>query len=222
MQRRKGEHCKRKCWLPAASLPLPQRSSGRYLKSVQESQAGTSHKVSGDLQAPQQGARPAESSGGGDWSLPFGNASQSKQTSARGMLIAGVLLYHKSKLKAQVIWGFLGDSDGKESACNAGDPGWIPGSGRSPGGGHGNPLQFSCLENPMDRAVWGLHPMGSQRVGHDWATNTSDGLALLIERQHSQALLGWTLCNLICTATEKVEGTLPVLQERKWRLREVI
>ena len=43
---------------------------------------------------------------------------------------------------------FPGDSDGKESACNAGDLGSIPGLGRSPRGGHGNPLQYSCLENP--------------------------------------------------------------------------
>ena len=55
-----------------------------------------------------------------------------------------------------VMWGevsFLGrscGSDGKASACNAGDPGSIPGSGRSPGEGNGNPLQRSCLENPMD------------------------------------------------------------------------
>ena len=50
--------------------------------------------------------------------------------------------------------GFLGGSDGKESACNAGDPSLIPGSGRSPGEGNGNPLQYSCLENPMDRGAW--------------------------------------------------------------------
>ena len=42
----------------------------------------------------------------------------------------------------------------KESACTAGDVGLIPGSGRSPGEGNGNPLQYSCLENPMDRGVW--------------------------------------------------------------------
>ena len=47
------------------------------------------------------------------------------------------------------LWrGFSGSSAGKESACSAGDPGLIPGLGRSPGGGHGNPLQYSCLENP--------------------------------------------------------------------------
>ena len=45
--------------------------------------------------------------------------------------------------------GFPGGSDSKASACNAGDPGSIPGSGRSPGEGNGNPLQHSCLENPM-------------------------------------------------------------------------
>ena len=47
-----------------------------------------------------------------------------------------------------------GGSDGKESACNAGDPGSIPGLGRSPGEGNGNPLQYSCLENSMDRGAW--------------------------------------------------------------------
>jgi len=50
--------------------------------------------------------------------------------------------------------GFPGGSDGKESACNAGDPGLIPVSGRSPGGGHGNPLQYPCLENSRDRGAW--------------------------------------------------------------------
>ena len=45
-------------------------------------------------------------------------------------------------------------SDGKESACNAGDQDSVPGSGRSPGEGNGNPLQYLCLENPMDRGTW--------------------------------------------------------------------
>ena len=50
--------------------------------------------------------------------------------------------------------GFPGGSDSKELACNAGDLGSIPGSGRSPGEGNGNSLQYSCLENPMDRGAW--------------------------------------------------------------------
>jgi len=55
---------------------------------------------------------------------------------------------------ARLTLGFLGGSDGKESACNAGDPGLIPESGRSPGEGNGNPLQYSSLENFMDRGAW--------------------------------------------------------------------
>ena len=50
--------------------------------------------------------------------------------------------------------GFPGGSDGKESACNVGNLGSIFGLGRSPGGRHGNPLQYSCLENPVDRGAW--------------------------------------------------------------------
>ena len=50
--------------------------------------------------------------------------------------------------------GFPGGSDSKESACNAGDLDLIPGSGRSPGEGHGDPLQYSCLENPRDGEAW--------------------------------------------------------------------
>ena len=59
---------------------------------------------------------------------------------------------------------------GKESACNAGDLGSIPGSGRSLGEGNVNPLQYSCLENPMDRGAWQATVHGVTRVGHDLAT----------------------------------------------------
>ena len=58
----------------------------------------------------------------------------------------------------------------KNPPANAGDirdVGSVPGLGRSPGGGHGNPLQYSCLENPKDRGVCGLQSMGFQRVRHD-------------------------------------------------------
>ena len=63
--------------------------------------------------------------------------------------------------------GFPGGSKVKASASNAGDPGSIPGLGRSPGEGNGNPLQYSCLENPMDGGTGRLQSKGSQRVGHD-------------------------------------------------------
>ena len=56
--------------------------------------------------------------------------------------------------------GFPGGSDGKASACNVGDLGSIPGSGRSPGEGNGNPLQYSCLENSMDRGAWHATVLG--------------------------------------------------------------
>ena len=63
---------------------------------------------------------------------------------------------------------FPGGSDGKASVYNEGDLGSIPGSGRFPGEGNGNPLQYYCLENPMDGGAWcRLLSMGSQRVGHD-------------------------------------------------------
>ena len=61
-------------------------------------------------------------------------------------------------------------SVGKESACNAGDPGSIPGLGRSPGEGNGNPFQYSCQENLMDRGAWRATVHGVARVGHDLAT----------------------------------------------------
>ena len=62
---------------------------------------------------------------------------------------------------------FPGGSDDKASAYDAGDPGSIPGWGRSPGEGNGNPFQYSRLENPMDAGAWYTTVMGSQRVGHD-------------------------------------------------------
>jgi len=63
--------------------------------------------------------------------------------------------------------GFPGGSSGKESASNAGDPGLILASGRSPGEGNGNPLQYSCLGNPMDRGAWWATVHGVARVRHE-------------------------------------------------------
>ena len=67
--------------------------------------------------------------------------------------------------KSYITQGFPGGSEGKAPACNAGDPGWIPGSGSSPGEGNGNPLQYSCLENPMDRAAWRATVHGMAKNG---------------------------------------------------------
>ena len=66
----------------------------------------------------------------------------------------GKIPWRRDGLPTPVFIGLPGGSDGKESACNVGDLGSIPGSGRSPGGGRGNPFQYSCLENSMDRGAW--------------------------------------------------------------------
>ena len=65
--------------------------------------------------------------------------------------------------------GFPGGSDSKEFTCNAGDSGLIPGLGRSPEEGNGNPLLYSCLESTMDRGTRWAAVHGLQRVGHDWS-----------------------------------------------------
>ena len=62
--------------------------------------------------------------------------------------------FYNLQLVFPVCWGFPDGSTGKESACNAGDLGLVSRSGRSPGEGNGNPLQYSCLKNPMDRGAW--------------------------------------------------------------------
>ena len=66
----------------------------------------------------------------------------------------GKICWTRKRLPTPVFLSFPCGSAGKESVCNAEDLGLIPGLGTSPGGGHGNPLQYSCLENPMDRGAW--------------------------------------------------------------------
>ena len=70
---------------------------------------------------------------------------------------------------------FPSSSDGKQSAFNAGDPGSTPGSGRSPGEGNGNPIQYSCLKNPMDRGAWGA------TVQRDTELDTTEQLSTIWE-----------------------------------------
>ena len=70
--------------------------------------------------------------------------------------------------------GFPRRSVGKESVCIAGDPGLILGSGRSPGEGNGNLLQYSCLENPVNRGAWQATGHGVARVRHDLATKPTN------------------------------------------------
>ena len=74
--------------------------------------------------------------------------------------------------KSLLIVGFPGSSDSKESACSAGDPYLIPESGRSPGEGNGNRLQYLCLENSMDRGTWQaiVHGVANSWTWANWAT----------------------------------------------------
>ena len=76
----------------------------------------------------------------------------------------------QTRILEWVAYPFPGDSECKESACNTGDLGSIPESGRSPGKGNGNPLQHSCLEKPMYRGAWRATVHGVSRVRHDLET----------------------------------------------------
>ena len=90
------------------------------------------------------------------------------------------LIFLGTFITTDITKGFPCSSVGKKnlfamqkSTCSAGDLGSIPGSGRSPGEGNGNPLQYSCLENPMDRGAWQAIAHGVTRVGHDLALQIS-------------------------------------------------
>ena len=85
--------------------------------------------------------------GGGD---PLVNKIDKNACPHGAYVLEGESGRHVSKYSVGLPWWL----SGKESACQAGDSGSIPGLGRSPGEGNGNPLQYSCLENPMDRGAW--------------------------------------------------------------------
>ena len=80
--------------------------------------------------------------------------------------------------------GFPGGSDGKESVCNVEDLGSIPGLGRSPGGGHGNPLQYSCLENPRgQRSLAGYSPWGRKESDITFQLNNNSDIGYIVDTQ---------------------------------------
>ena len=101
--------------------------------------------------------------------------------------VSGVYLStYLSRSELSIRW--YGGSDSKETACTAGDPVSIPGSGRSPGEGHSYPLQYSCLENPMDRGAWWATVHG---VSKSW-TQLSDWHFMLV-----LFLVFWELSTLL-------------------------
>ena len=82
------------------------------------------------------------------------------------------------------MYGFPAGSDGKESVHNAGDSGLIPGSGRSPGRRHDDPLQYSCLENPMDRGPWLLKEIRQSVLKETSPEYSLEGLMLKLKFQY--------------------------------------
>ena len=100
--------------------------------------------------------------GGGKWLETGSSASKESACNAGDPgSIPGRILWRRDRLPTAVIIGFPGGSDSEESACHAGDLGSIPGLGRSPGGGSGNPLQYSCLGNHHgQRSLVGYSPWG--------------------------------------------------------------
>ena len=108
---------------------------------------------------------PTASSRSSSGSLPIRVTSLKKQIRSDQIIPLIKIFYLPNELQ-----GFPSDSAIKNPACNAGDAGSVPGSGRSPGGENGNPLQYSFLENPMDRGALQATVHGVTRVGHDIAS----------------------------------------------------
>ena len=92
--------------------------------------------------------------------------------------------WKRDRLPTPVFLGFPGDSDGKESTCNVGDLSSIPELGRSPGGGHGNPLQYSCLENAHgQRSLVGHSPWGHKESDATEQLSPAQHIAYMLEKR---------------------------------------
>ena len=101
-------------------------------------------------------------SGQGSKILHAAPAARQKEEEGRKKKEKKIIWTHYYSAKDHISSLFCSSIVGKESTCNERDLGSIPGLGRSPGGGHGNPLHYSCLENPMDRGALRIQSMGSQ------------------------------------------------------------
>ena len=118
------------------------------------------------------------------------------------------------KVHSQKQEGFAGGSDGKESFCDAGDLSSIPGSGRYPGEGNDNPLQYSGLENYMDRGAWwaAVHAVTKELARTYWLNNNNkDGLDMPSRISHLSFLIGNT--PIINTSPP---GQVPTIDKHWW------
>ena len=133
-------------WEPAPYKPLTSRASIWALHLSGSVMMNNSPNV------PQVTAPSAQKEGrGGEGSVMSAVYWKAYQLKAEGRPVKEIICYHKSKkMKRKQLWTQMA----KEFTCNAGDPGLIPGSGRFPGGGSSYPLQYFCLENPVDRGAW--------------------------------------------------------------------
>ena len=110
-----------------------------------------------------------------EWDFPGSSAGKRIHLQCRKPWLdswIGKITWRRDRLPTPIFLGFSGGSDGKESACNTGDLSLIPGLGRSPGGGNGNPFQYSCLENSVDRGAWRAAVRGVMKsqiwLSHTW------------------------------------------------------
>ena len=107
----------------------------------------------------------------------------------------GKIPWRRDRIPTPVFLGFPGGSDSKESICDAGDLGSIPGWGRSPGGGHGNPLQYSCLENPHgQRSLAGYNPWGHKESDTTEQQSTAQWLMM-------QVILSYNWLLVVCISS---------------------
>ena len=103
----------------------------------------------------------------------------------------GKIPWRRVRQTTPVFLGFPGGSDGKESTCNAGDQSSIPELGRSPGGEHGNPLQYSCLENPhRQRSLLGYSPRGLKELDKTERLNTAHKTRTIIPSPNHTRIKG--------------------------------
>ena len=112
--------------------------------------------------------------------------SLSSVTQPEGLVLSLVLPWYFA-LTSLALLGFPGGSGSKEAVCSVGNPGLIPGLGRSPGEGNDSALQYFCLENPTDRGAWWAIVHGVTRVGYSWVINTR----VLLNLGHNRTSSRW-------------------------------
>ena len=123
--------------------------------------------------------------------------------------------WRRDRLPTPVFLGFPGGSDGRESTCNVGDLGLIPGLGRSPGGGQGNLLQYSCLENPhRQRSLVGYQSVGCKELDMDvWQHSTGWNMLCQPSLENRRYLAGWAVVLRACLSVSEGHKLITMVLE---------